>query len=399
MTSARHLLSLLLASALLTVLLSGCAGGPQRQQTAAGASDQTTIMSKPTRDALSAVEEKDYQQAAKRFDEILEKEEEIQDEYLYDYALALSETSRHEEAIKQLNAYIENLGRNGDNYLAALGLLSSSVQKLLLQRQETNKQQLKQSNLAQITAQLNSGWQNVLQQVASGAATLTEPLTGMELILVPGGCYQMGDNFGDGEEDERPVHQVCVDAFYLGRYEVTQRQWTAVMGYNPSQAAQGDDYPVDSISWTEANEFASTLSGGSKGYRLPTEAEWEYAARSGGKLEKFSGSDNVDDVSWHEENAAEASHPVGQKQPNGLGFYDMSGNLYEWCLDRYAADYYQRSPQQNPSGAEQGTDRTRRGGSWDSRTSYSRTSYRTERPEQEFSSSITGFRLALPAAQ
>ncbi|MCL5978219.1 MAG: SUMF1/EgtB/PvdO family nonheme iron enzyme [Nitrospirae bacterium] len=199
-------------------------------------------------------------------------------------------------------------------------------------------------------------------------AAYTDSTTNMEFVYVKGGCYQMGDVFGDGHGlDEKPVHEVCVDDYYIGKYEVTQGQWKAIMGNNPSYFKNcGDDCPVEGVSWNDIKDFINRLnnrSGGGK-YRLPTEAEWEYAARSGGKSEKYSGGSDVDSVAWHNINSGNKKHQVGTKQPNGLGLYDMSGNVSEWVNDWYDSDYYKNSPRNNPVGPNSGSNRVCRGGGW-----------------------------------
>lgn len=206
-------------------------------------------------------------------------------------------------------------------------------------------------------------------------STLIEPI---EFVFVKGGCYQMGDTFGDGGSDEKPVHEVCVDDFSIGKYEVTQAQWEAVMGNNPSSSKQcGGNCPVEQVSWNDIQEFIRKLSGQTgKAYRLPTEAEWEYAARSGGKSEKFSGGIAVDNVAWYRSNSGSQTHPVGQKQPNGLGIYDMSGNVWEWCQDWYDDSSYKNSPKDNPQGPSSGSLRVLRGGSWSRYASDSRAAIR-----------------------
>ncbi len=199
----------------------------------------------------------------------------------------------------------------------------------------------------------------------------TDTTTGMEFVYVPGGCYQMGDTFGDGDGDERPVHEVCVDSFYLGKYEVTQGEYQEIAGKNPSEFGgwlwKDERYPVENVSWADAQSFIRTLNQRSdKNYRLPTEAEWEYAARSGGKKERYSGSNALDAVAWHGGNSERSTHSVGTQQANSLGLYDMSGNVLEWCQDWYDKSYYQKSPRQNPLGPLSGSYRVNRGGSWTS---------------------------------
>jgi formylglycine-generating enzyme required for sulfatase activity len=247
-----------------------------------------------------------------------------------------------------------------------------------------------------LSGKFSASWNQVQQQAAARQAVIVEPVTGMELIHVTGGCFQMGDTFGTGRPNELPVHQVCLDDYYLGKYEVTQSQWKKIMGFIPPQTQTGDNHPVGAVNWQDAMAFANILSGSQGNYRLPTEAEWEYAARSGGKEELFSGGLSADAVAWHEGNSSGSPHPIGQKQPNGLGFHDMSGNLWEWCLDRYAADYYSQSPTQNPTGPSSGTDRSIRGGSWNSKTRKSSTSYRSAAPEARTPNRRHGFRLTLP---
>jgi len=170
----------------------------------------------------------------------------------------------------------------------------------------------------------------------------------------------------EGFKDEKPVHSVNISSFYISKFEVTQAQWQAVMGNNPSQH-KCDNCPVEKITWDEAQAYCqkqSRLTG--KTYRLPTEAEWDYAARGGTKSVgfTFSGSNNIDDVAWYERNSENTTHPVGQKQPNELGLYDMTGNVWEWCSDWYDKDYYNRSPTQNPQGPATGSEFVIRGGSW-----------------------------------
>jgi formylglycine-generating enzyme required for sulfatase activity len=171
-----------------------------------------------------------------------------------------------------------------------------------------------------------------------------DPHLGMSFAWVPGGCFEMG--CGDGAEgcsdSEKPVHKVCLNGFWMGRHEVTQQQWKRLMGENPANFKRcGSQCPVEEVSWNEALVFAKKLSA-KTGYifRLPTEAEWEYTCRSGGKKQEYAGSGPVDALAWYKENADGKPHPVGKRHPNDLWIYDMSGNVWEWCLDVFDKEAY-----------------------------------------------------------
>lgn len=230
--------------------------------------------------------------------------------------------------------------------------------------------------------------------------TFKDTVTGMEFLLVPAGCFQMGDGFGDGSPAEKPPHEVCLDSFYLSKYEVTQGQWKKVMGVNPAHFKDcGDDCPVESVNWTEVQAFIAELGKMSgEAYRLPTEAEWEYAARSGGKMEKWAGTSSenkLGDYAWYDANSLDRTHPVGKKEPNALGLYDMSGNVWEWTSDFYADIYYQKSPRDNPRGPDEGVDRSLRGGCWLDRPRDCRAAIRFHfAPTNAFKS--IGFRMVRP---
>ncbi len=203
-----------------------------------------------------------------------------------------------------------------------------------------------------------------------------DPYLGMEFVWVPGGCYEMGCGSWTSScyGDEKPVHEVCVDGFWMGRYEVTQGQWKKVMGNNPSYFKKGDNYPVEKVSWNDAQKFIEKLNahyGGKYTFRLPTEAEWEYACRSGGKKIKYPwgnelGRNNANcdgcGSRWDDESTA----PVGSFTPNSLGLYDMSGNVWEWVEDVYSKHAYGQHSRRNPIYTGSGSDRVLRGGSWGS---------------------------------
>lgn len=229
--------------------------------------------------------------------------------------------------------------------------------------------------------------------------TIKDDYLEMEMIYVPSGCYEMGCGPWSGkcDDDEKPLHTVCVNAFYLGRYEVTQGQWKRVMGNNPSNFKRcGDQCPVEDVSWYDVQEFIKRLNRKTgKKYRLPTEAEWEYAARSGGRKEKYAGGDNVDALAWSEHKSGESTHQVGTKLPNGLGIYDMSGNVWEWCQDVYFKYAYQKHDLNNPVFEEEGSNRVSRGGSWYVNPRYVRAAFRN-RYAPGCTYYYLGFRLCLP---
>lgn len=183
---------------------------------------------------------------------------------------------------------------------------------------------------------------------------------------VEGGTFNMGatPEQQNADKDEAPVHEVTLSDYMIGETEVTQALWEAVMGSNPSSFV-GADKPVERVTWFDCKEFILKLNTATnQNFRFPTEAEWEYAARGGNKSQgyQYCGSNNLDDVAWYENNSDESTHPVKTKQPNELGIYDMSGNVYEWCLD-WKGDY-KSSAQTDPQGPGSGTSRVIRGGSW-----------------------------------
>ncbi len=191
------------------------------------------------------------------------------------------------------------------------------------------------------------------------------------MVYVEGGNFQMGSN--SGENDEMPVHTVTVNSFFMDATEVTQAEYRRVMGKNPSNFSGCDECPVEKVSWEDAMEYANKV-----GKRLPTEAEWEYAARGGNQSmgNTYSGSNDLSVLGWYVDNAGNKTHPVSQKRPNELGLYDMSGNVYEWCADWYGEDYYSQSSRANPHGPASGTTRVLRGGSWNNNDINCRVAYR-----------------------
>jgi len=215
-----------------------------------------------------------------------------------------------------------------------------------------------------------------------------EPTTGMELLLVKGGCFAMGDSAGDGDLNERPVHEVCVSDFYLGKYEVTNGQYKQFNPQHNSGTSEGvsldkDTMPVVYVTWDDAVAFASWLSKKTgETFRLPSEAEWEYAARAGSNQSRFWGNNpdeacqyaNVADLtakkerptwtSFHCDDGYAVAAPVGRFKPNGYGFYDMLGNAWEWCQDVYNSEAYTKLPKKDPVFTGSGEYRVMRGGGW-----------------------------------
>ena len=208
--------------------------------------------------------------------------------------------------------------------------------------------------------------------------TMTFEANGVSFTMIPveGGTFTMGatSEMTDPLDNEKPTHQVTLSSYYIGETEVTQALWKAVMGSNPSEF-KGDDLPVEQVSWDDCQIFISKLNAlTGKRFRLPTEAEWEFAARGGNQSRhtQYSGSNRIDDVAWYDGNSGWKTRPVKTKQPNELGIYDMAGNVCEWCQDWL--DYYGSDAQTNPTGASSGSDRVIRGGSlysspWDCRSS------------------------------
>ncbi|AJR08785.1 sulfatase [Photobacterium gaetbulicola] len=175
-----------------------------------------------------------------------------------------------------------------------------------------------------------------------------------DMVLVEGGTFKMGSNLPEASRAETPARTVSVDSFYISKFEVTQSLFESVMGSSMSYFSD-PDVPVNNLSWQQANYFIEQLNSlTGANYRLPTEAEWEYAAKGGNKSQGFiySGSDNIDDVAWYSENASNRAHPVGQKKPNELGLYDMTGNVGEFVIDAYDEGFYRYGPTDNPNNAQ-----------------------------------------------
>jgi formylglycine-generating enzyme required for sulfatase activity len=222
------------------------------------------------------------------------------------------------------------------------------------------------------------------------------------MVYVSGWTFEMGCTEEQGSDcysDENPKHNVTLSDYYVGRYEVTQGLWKAVMGSNPSSDCGsygiGDNYPVYCVSWNQVQTFITALNDMTeKNYRLPTEAEWEFAARGGNSSQgyKYSGSNTIGDVAWYSGNSGSSTHIVGTKVPNELGIYDMSGNVWEWVNDWYGS--YSNGAQTDPIGPSSGSFRVIRGGSWRYGAGICRVSFRNNN-YPDYRNSDLGFRLAV----
>lgn len=241
--------------------------------------------------------------------------------------------------------------------------------------------------------------------------SLAEPLRShlkklmADMVLVEGGTYMMGNPDRDrNDEYAKDVpHEVTLSSFYICKYEVTEALWTAVMGCNPSDHKLGDNYPVERVNWYDCQDFVEKLSElTGRHFRLPTEAEWEYAARGGKRSRgyRYSGSYNLDEIGWHVGNAHHYKREVGTKKPNELGLYDMTGNVCEWCQDKLDTEYYHHSPSINPQGPDRSTykdNRCFRGGSFCDEEKYDELKVYTRNtgmpPEEKYGH--LGLRLAM----
>jgi formylglycine-generating enzyme required for sulfatase activity len=224
---------------------------------------------------------------------------------------------------------------------------------------------------------------------SSAARSKTYSVNGVtfEMVTVEGGSFRMGADDSEAWDDEKPVHSETVSTFRIGKTEVTQALWTAVMGSNPSNF-KGDNLPVEKVSWNDCKTFISKLNSlTGENFRLPTESEWEYAARGGNKSRgyKYSGSNSIGEVAWYYGNSGSKTHPVATKSPNELGIYDMSGNVWEWTSDIWCGDY---------NSSRSGSYRVDRGGGWSFDARYCRVSSRNDR-DPSYTINYLGLRLAL----
>ncbi|MBF0450118.1 MAG: formylglycine-generating enzyme family protein, partial [Candidatus Magnetomorum sp.] len=227
-----------------------------------------------------------------------------------------------------------------------------------------------------------------------------EPLTGITFVRLPSGCFSMGCR-KDCDTDSLPVHTVCLNSFWISQHEVTQRQWLKVMESQPSYFSGHDHYPIENISWTDTQDFMRIFNEKTgRNYRLPTEAEWEYACVGAEKKDSYSGADDSRNVSWTLLNSNDQPHDVGQKEKNSFQLFDMSGNVYEWCMDTYDENAYRQHTKQNPiiKPSEKNPYRVIRGGCWDSEAIYSKCNNRNNQSRNK-RNRYTGFRIVYSVSQ
>ena len=274
-----------------------------------------------------------------------------------------------------------------------------------------------QKKIIQCNAKLNPAPKPTQSSASTPRTDQTYTVNGIsfKMVYVQGGTFTMGctsEQGGDCDDDEKPIHSVTLSDFFIGETEVTQALWESVMGTTVreqrdkaepfwSMRGEGGSYPMYYVSWNEAVEFCnklneklrSQLPSGCR-FALPTEAQWEYAARGGNKSRhyKYAGSNNVGDVAWYTDNSSSATHPVKGKQANELGLYDMNGNVWEWCEDWKGS--YSSSAQSDPKGPSSGSDRVLRGGGWNGNAGSCRVSYRNNY-NPDFRYNFIGFRLTL----
>ena len=283
--------------------------------------------------------------------------------------------------------------------LATLNTMGQTNGTITRQRKTTAKKETQQRKTTQAAPKKTQPARQAQQQ--KPAASTSMPKVSLDdimrnMVYVEGGTFTMGATSEQKkpDDDEKPTHRVSLSSFYIGKYEVTQALWKAVMGSNPS-SYKGDNLPVENVSWNDCQTFLRKLNAMTgKNFRLPTEAEWEYAAR-GGNLSRgyqYSGSKKIDDVAWYRNNSGSKTHNVGTKAPNELGIYDMSGNVWEWCQDWYG-DYHGYS-QTNPTGPSCGANRVYRGGSWGSGAWLCRVAFRDNYTPGSRGNGL-GLRLAL----
>ena len=313
--------------------------------------------------AQRQIEEQDFAGAKQSMEQILELQSqhglEIPEEFFYRYAEVLDRLELHDEAIEYATKYLTLAGRDGEHYREALELLDQAEQA----KAAAEAARKRAEAAAEAARRRAEAAAEVARMKAEERRKIVDALVaGNEFVRIPAGEFRMGSKSSEADNDERPLTRVRISrGFYLGKYEVTQAEWEAVMGSNPSRFTEcGPNCPVEKVSWDDVQEFIRRLNAtvGEERYRLPTEAEWEYAARAGTIGDRYG---NVDAIAWYQDNSGGRTHPVGRKAPNAWGLYDMLGNVWEWTQDWYGD--YPGGSITDPQGSASGSKRVRRGGS------------------------------------
>jgi len=275
-----------------------------------------------------------------------------------------------------------------------------SKQKAPSQDEENEELQELKDQIQHIWLRLETLENTEISETIPGSSKQQKEEIEPRMIDIQGGKFLMGSE--EMDEEERPIHRVSISSFKMGKFPVTQREWEAIMGHNPSEF-RDPNRPVESVSWDDCQRFIEALNKKTqKSYRLPTEAEWEFAARGGirSKAYPYAGSKDLDQVAWYKKNAGNGTRTVGLKEGNELGLLDMSGNVWEWCQDYYGKDYYhtcknlaQEGEVKDPKGPVEGRERVIRGGSWKSGPSGCHVAYRLyDAPHNRYN--VVGLRLA-----
>ena len=336
--------------------------------------------------AESAIEEQDFERAKTTMDQILELQAvhdlELPEQFSFRYAQVLERLGLYDAAMESVTRYLTSIGRDGEFYREALELLNDA--------EAAKAAAAEAAEAARVAAEAEA---RAAAEAAMRPAGEARMFDGMEFVWVPAGDFLMGSTSPEADDREQPVTQVRISrGFWLGKYEVTQAAWQRVMGTNPSDNAGCGQCPVEQVSWYDALDFIQLLNVQTGGnlYRLPTEAEWEYAARAGTTGNRYG---NLDEVAWHGSNSDGRPHPVGQKAPNAWGLHDMLGNIWEWVADWYGP--YPGGSVTDPQGPSFSSLRLIRGGGWNAFMAASvRVSYRARANDAGKRDSITGVRLA-----
>ena len=333
--------------------------------------------------AEEQINKQDFEAAKEAMDRILELQEqhglEIPETFFFRHAQVAEGAGLYDEAIEFVTRYLTLAGRDGTHYREALRSLNSA-------------EAAKAAAEAAVEAVRRQA-EEIRTRAEAARRRADETIAGMEFVRIPAGSFRMGSKRGEASSDERPLTRVVISrAFEVGKYEVTQGQWEAVMGWNRSMNSGCERCPVEYVSWDDVQEFIGTLNApaGGNRYRLPTEAEWEFAARAGTSEDRYT--PNLEAIAWCDmgEGPERRTYPVGRKSPNAWGLHDMLGNVSEWVQDWYGR--YSGGSVTDPRGRGSGSERVLRGGNWLYDARECRASYRDELPP-DYRQTTVGFRL------